>query len=182
MDISATSTGRNKRLHDENITAVSVIDEYIEKETALLHSDDDSPESVTVTVQHKPSKHENTTNQDKNAKNKNDEKCGKRVIEIDDEPLNVKKGDIEISNKLSSSYSKVVRKGGSLKLKRKDKASGEFKMCAVKKSIDKKSKNKHRRKNKDAQNTIKSASIKGVKTFDKYKTVEQLLDERVKTK
>ena len=81
-----------------------------------------------------------------------------------------------MSDKLSTSYNKVIRRNGKLKLKVKDKSSGESRMLSLKKSIDKKAKNKKLKAKK-----LKHDKKKKNK-FDKYKSAEQLLDERVKKK
>merc|ERR1712129_491292 len=46
------------------------------------------------------------------------------------------------SNAMSTSYSNVVRKGGQLRLKIKNKSSKKYKMISLKRAIDKKAKNK----------------------------------------
>merc|ERR1712129_442756 len=89
-----------------------------------------------------------------------------------------KKENVE-SNAMSASYSNVVRKGGQLRLRIKNKSSKKHKMISLKKAIDKKAKNK-RIKIKTEQG-VKKKKKKKKRTL-KYKSAEELLDERRKKK
>ena len=110
----------------------------------------------------------------KDGMDKNDEMTGKQVVEKDNVPKTVKPSDLKASKQLTASYGKV-RRGSGLRLKLKGKSVNAAKVLSLKKTIDKKEKNKKIKSKKSKESKRKSKRLK-------YKTAEELLDERVKKK
>eukprot|EP01084_Bolivina_argentea_P062345 113990_1 len=137
----------------DNVEATNAISEYIHKEEALDHE----PHTLnTEDSNPKAAKMDQTNEKNTSESNQND-----HTLEQKDD-------------KLSSSYNKVVRKGGTLRLKFKNR-SNQINLLSLKKTIDKKSRHKKLKK-------LKRKESKNKKRTLKYKTAEELLDERVKKK
>mmetsp|Transcript_5022 Transcript_5022/g.8500 ORF Transcript_5022/g.8500 Transcript_5022/m.8500 type:complete len:206 (+) Transcript_5022:22-639(+) len=186
MDIYSKSKRRKELfqvVHHDELDASAAIDDYIEKETALQRSEEigvndaDSNSDEEHKLERKKKRKKKKKRDHEKEEMEEDANEERRVIAINDEPKSVKQTDVKMSHKLSSSYHKVVRKGGGLKLRFKDKCDGESKLLAIKKTIDKKAKNKKMKAKKQKEKALKKQN-----RFDKYKTAEQLLDERVKKK